>query len=201
MGTRHLTMVLYNNKFVVAQYGQWDGYPEGAGVDILKFLQERFNKEAFIKNLSLLNYYSTEDVEELWEDLGSENGLATLGQSDNFRNKYITLHRDCGSDILSIIQDATSDKIPIHLQTEFAGDSLFCEWAYILNLDNDTLEIYKGFQKSPREMGERFAYLNHLNDNGYWPIKMLGDFDIKNLPDEKRFLASIELMIPREDNA
>ena len=30
---------------------------------------------------------------------------------------------------------------------EFMGDSLFCEYAYILNLDNNYLEIYKGFNK------------------------------------------------------
>ena len=29
----------------------------------------------------------------------------------------------------------------------FAGDSLFCEWAYVLDLDKETLEIYHGFNK------------------------------------------------------
>jgi len=28
MGTRHLTMVIQNKEPKVAQYGQWDGYPE-----------------------------------------------------------------------------------------------------------------------------------------------------------------------------
>ena len=29
MGTRHITAVVAEGQFVVAQYGQWDGYPLG----------------------------------------------------------------------------------------------------------------------------------------------------------------------------
>ena len=38
MGTRNLTMVYLNGEYKVAQYGQWDGYPEATGCLILKFL-------------------------------------------------------------------------------------------------------------------------------------------------------------------
>lgn len=31
MGTRNLTCVVLDGEFKVAQYGQWDGYPEGSG--------------------------------------------------------------------------------------------------------------------------------------------------------------------------
>ncbi|KAF2194392.1 hypothetical protein K469DRAFT_773578, partial [Zopfia rhizophila CBS 207.26] len=37
-GTRHLICVFHKGRFVVAQYGQWDGYPEGQGVTLMKFL-------------------------------------------------------------------------------------------------------------------------------------------------------------------
>ena len=35
MGTRNLTIVYYDGDYRVAQYGQWDGYPEGAGIEVL----------------------------------------------------------------------------------------------------------------------------------------------------------------------
>lgn len=33
MGTRNLTAVYIDGEYKVAQYGQWDGYPEGPGAD------------------------------------------------------------------------------------------------------------------------------------------------------------------------
>ena len=39
MGTRNLTMVIHEKKPVIAQYGQWDGYPAGQGTTVLEFLK------------------------------------------------------------------------------------------------------------------------------------------------------------------
>ena len=36
MGTRHLIGVIKDGAYRVAQYGQWDGYPEGVGAELLK---------------------------------------------------------------------------------------------------------------------------------------------------------------------
>ena len=38
MGTRHLIIVKNEGEVKVAQYGQWDGYPDGVGTDIVNFL-------------------------------------------------------------------------------------------------------------------------------------------------------------------
>ena len=40
MGTRNLTCVVHKGKIRMAQYGQWDGYPQGLGKDIAKVLQK-----------------------------------------------------------------------------------------------------------------------------------------------------------------
>lgn len=42
---------------------------------------------------------------------------------------------------------------------EFIEDSLWCEWAYIINLDDEVLEIYKGFQTRPHSNG-RYARIS-----------------------------------------
>jgi len=33
---------------------------------------------------------------------------------------------------------------------DFIKDSLFCEWGYIINLDDNVLEVWRGFQKEPQ---------------------------------------------------
>ena len=45
MGTRNLTMVIQNQETKIAQYGQWDGFPDGQGITILTFLQDKSNVE------------------------------------------------------------------------------------------------------------------------------------------------------------
>lgn len=45
MGTRHLIAAKVDGEYKLAQYGQWDGYPEGQGVAVLDFL---VNKEDFL---------------------------------------------------------------------------------------------------------------------------------------------------------
>lgn len=45
------------------------------------------------------------------------------------------------------------------LDNRFLIDSLFCEWAYIINLDSGKLEIYHGFNHDPDALG-RYASQN-----------------------------------------
>ena len=40
MGTRHLIAVQLDGEYKIAQYGQWDGYPDGKGIDVLHFLTD-----------------------------------------------------------------------------------------------------------------------------------------------------------------
>ena len=51
MGTRNLITVTLNKKKVVAQYGQWDGYPEGQGKTVHEFLS-KVNLDKFKKQLA-----------------------------------------------------------------------------------------------------------------------------------------------------
>jgi len=40
MGTRHLICVVKGKEYIVAQYGQWDGYPTGQGIGVLNFFKK-----------------------------------------------------------------------------------------------------------------------------------------------------------------
>jgi hypothetical protein len=43
MGTRHLICIYRNGRFVVAQYGHYDGCPSAAGTAVLRFLTTKGN--------------------------------------------------------------------------------------------------------------------------------------------------------------
>lgn len=40
MGTRNITRVILNGQMKVNQYCQWDGYPDGRGIDVLTFMRD-----------------------------------------------------------------------------------------------------------------------------------------------------------------
>ncbi len=62
MGTRHLICVFYKCRFVVAQYGQWDGYPEGQGVTLMKFLRMPINIQQLKDGLEHIYKLSKQEV-------------------------------------------------------------------------------------------------------------------------------------------
>jgi hypothetical protein len=194
MGTRHLICVVKNGEYKVAQYGQWDGYPEGQGKDILNFLLNEMNREVFESKLSELSFITDEEYKQRWLDFGIDidkcSGWVSYDKRKEFDNLYPENSRDTGAKILNLIQN--SDKpLKIVDSVDFAANSLSCEWAYVIDLDKNTFEVYEGFNKSPLNQDERFANLKYVPEHRqeeYYPVKHVITFDLNNLPTEKEFL-------------
>lgn len=143
MGTRNLTCVYLDADYKVAQYGQWDGYPEGAGASILTFLRS-MNKEMFANKVrNNTRFISSEEFENCWKSVGAVNEWVSPKISDEFKHQFPSLHRDTGYYILDII-NKSNDTIPLNNNIEFIEDGLFCEWTYVVDIDRNTFEVYKG---------------------------------------------------------
>ena len=71
----------------------------------------------------------------------------------------------------------TDDEVPYYRDNDFIYDSLYCEYAYIINLDNDTLEYYVGFQKE-RDTNPDNRYKDHTpkDDYKYYSCKLVKVF-------------------------
>ena len=163
MGTRNLTVVIHGGKAVVAQYCQWDGYPDGQGRTILNFLRTGFNKEKFISRLAKTFIATDADHDRMLVEAGGQPGSEWINMevSNRMRDLYPSIHRDTGGHILELIQEGqyatqkfvhkgnsqwvhedqivkAADPIPLNDATEFEKDTLFCEWVWTINLDNDT---------------------------------------------------------------
>lgn len=83
-------------------------------------------------------------------------------------------------------------------EIKFAGDSLFCEYAYVVDFDKNTFEIYRGFNKEPLPESERFYSRKPVNEE-YYPVKFVHSFNINELPTEKEFLEILDTDVEGED--
>lgn len=194
MGTRNLTVVVAGGEVRVAQYCQWDGYPDGQGVTALEFLRDKMIREVFLDKIRQSSWITQEEHKAMWVSCGAnpDSDMVSWDVSKNFSAKYPHLHRDCGAKIFELMQNS-SNGLKLQNDVEFAADSLFCEWAYVVDFDKNTFEVYTGFVQSPLSSEDRFSYLQKEGETPeYYPVKMIQEFDLKNLPSNEEFLESFK---------
>lgn len=198
MGTRNLTMVIANGKTKVAQYGQWDGYPSGQGTTILAFLHTLANMDEFKQKVTKCKFISGKELERRYKELGITGDFMNLEQAARFKAKYPQFDRDMAAEVLQEIYKGNVNELDN--SESFAADSLFCEYAYVIDLDKNTFEIYEGFNKEPLSESERFYYLQaknkhvakHRGESQYYPVKHLKTYSLNSLPTEEAFLQELE---------
>jgi hypothetical protein len=195
MGTRNLTMVIHKEETKIAQYGQWDGYPEGQGVTILTFLRNKSRVKKLTNSLKKVRFETKEDqqkAQEFMNNIGCPDGWMTSEKAALYHDAYPYASRDIGGEILEMVANSKDKEIVLQDSTSFAGESLFCEWAYVVDLDKRKLEVYTGFNTEPLASDERFANIPKIEvASEYTPIRCIHKFDLDNLPTKKQFLEEL----------
>ena len=179
MGTRHLIAVQKDGEYKVAQYGQWDGYLDGQGQKILDFFSD-VDLHEFRTKVDNCFFGTQDQIDEAYAPYTNGDGWMTMEQSNAFKkSEFAHLSRDTGADILDVILKSNGPLMLID-QIDFAKDSLFCEYAYVIDLDKDILEIYQGFNKEPLPENARFTGDGR---DGYFPVKLVASYQLENLPE------------------
>lgn len=194
MGTRNLICVYHERKYKLAKYCQWDGDPSGQGIKILDFLKN-FDKNLFIKQLDKVRKLTKETEDKIIEE------YRLIDTKNKMDIDYPEISIDTGYEILSLILDNKKEDIYIRDSLNFAANSLFCEWCYVIDFDKNTYEVYEGWNKDPLDIGERFKFLETTENLNLWegksyiyyPVKLLTIFNLSDLPDKEQFLNSCNL--------
>ncbi len=165
----------------------WDVAFSQITMDTLNKENADASDELRLSNLQVLEKYN-----ELKKDF-DKTGMVGFGVSDYFKEQHPTLQRDMGADILQHIYDS-EQPVEVSLDLEFMNDSLFCEWVYVIDLDNNKLEVYEGFNKSPVPASNRFQIDKEPEPSYedapiYYPVTLLRDYDLDKLPTQERFIA------------
>lgn len=77
--------------------------------------------------------------------------------------------------------------------SDFIHNSWFCEWAYIVNLDTEQFEVWKGNQLEPDSEDNRLVEEpnrcgTETDRMGYYPCAMIKNYDLHDLPNPGLFL-------------
>lgn len=192
MGTRNLEVVVLNGEVRVAQYCQFDGYPDGQGLTALSFVRDQMNRELFTQRLLQSAWITPEEHKQLWVDCGAspDSDMVEWSVSEKFKEVNPHLHRNTGANIFELIQNSTNG-LKLQDSLSFAADSLFCEWAYVIDFDKNTFEVYSGFNKNPLPDTERFAHLQEAGSE-YSPISLVKSYSLKDLPTDEQFLEDLK---------
>ena len=198
MGTRNLTAVMIDGEYKIAQYGQWDGYPSGLGVQVLGFVRNPENVLRLRDALCRVRFIDDEGRDKEFIEAYDRVTPKMMNDPDNrsaeqrrWFNSYIS--RDVGGDILHTVAESKDAEILLKNKISFAGDSLFCEYAYVIDLDADTLEVFKGFNHTAITEGRFVSGDPTLEKSGeYHPVKLAKSYTLAELPTEEQFLKDLE---------
>jgi len=191
MGTRGFISFNVDGDLKTA-YNHFDSYPDGLGLAVLRYLRavtaagampEIREKARALRVVDGETKPTPEEIEQLRPY--SDEGVSRQTLDD----WYCLLRRTQGNPGLileaGVIEDAS----------EFPGDSLFAEWGYVIDFDNDgRLEAYRGFQRQRHSAG-RFADMKPRDAvpgvDGYFPVTLLASWPLAELPSDQDFLAAL----------
>lgn len=152
MGTRGL-YGLRKNGIDKTSYNHFDSYPNGLGRDILGFIKNHSAKEmnTFYDRIIMVNEQTEPTTQEIENCITNQS--VNLDVSSRSFNDWYCLLRNLQGDLNALYECKAAYMTDGH---EFIKDSLFCEYAYIINLDTNKLEFYEGFQARPQK-GNRYG--------------------------------------------
>lgn len=171
-------------------YNHSDSYPESLGLAVLQWLRKTDQEAAFEAAVRLRvvdpgSEPTDEDVEALQQYLNPSVG----GRSE--RTTWYQLLRETQGDPEAILDAGAMEDA-----SKFPGDSLFAEWGYVVDFDDERFEVYRGFQKEPHEKG-RFASMplevrgGGSNIDTYYPVALISSWPLAELPSDEDFLAAV----------
>lgn len=179
MGTRGSAGFIYKDKESLS-YNHFDSYPDGLGKEVLRFIS-KVNKEdgwnKFKENASYLKNITGKITDnDMIEKYKKYSDLSVSEKS--YTDPYCLFRKIQGSEWMNeVYKGYLQDYM---LNNKFIKDSLFCEYAYIINLDNMKLEFYDGYQKKP-QLGNRFGV---EYDDEYYPCRLVSIFDLESINDD-----------------
>ena len=149
-------------------YNHYDSYPDYLGKIMVTFCKETSLDEMneIYDRLILVNENDKPTQEQIEECKRYYNGDVSCNTPED----WYCLLRNAQGDL-----DAYKNGLKYMIDScGFIKDSLWCEYAYIINLDTDELEFWVGGQDKP-DIYNRYGV---ERDGDYYPCKMVASYPL-----------------------
>jgi hypothetical protein len=176
MGTRGVFGFIRGGVEKVA-YNHFDSYPDALGSHVLSFIKEYLSKlDEIYDNLELVDDDTviTEEHKKLCTKLDIWNSNVDIGDS------WYAMLRGAQSEGIMYYGKGLKYMVDGH---HFLTDSLFCEWAYIINLDTRELEFYKGFNTDHNADGRYASSVRAEGSDKYCGVSLCGILSLDHISD------------------
>jgi hypothetical protein len=183
MGTRGTTGIIINN-IPKLTFNNFDSYPSGLGNSVIEFIKfvnkEENGWEILKKNADKVVELDGNELDSSKEEdriiIEKYKKYADLGVSNKrYEDLYCLFRKIQGIEWLYEIFKGELEHYVFN--NNFIKDSLYCEYAYIINLDTMKLEFYDGFQKKPQK-GNRFG---EIAEKEYFPCRLVSVFNLNGI--------------------
>jgi hypothetical protein len=178
-------------------YNHHDSYPSGVGLDVLSWIQgnlhsltcdiHRGESGGPVRLAQKLRVVPP-DSEPTDEDIERLKGSwdPSVGERRDRPDWYQLLRHNQGNPAAMLAAGVIEDS------SDFPTDSLYAEYGYVIDLDEQVFEVYRGFQKVRHSAG-RFADRRGSDDStGYFPCARVQHWTFSALPTEDEFVAACE---------
>lgn len=205
MGTRGFTGLVVDGEEKIG-YQQYDSYPSGVGAVVLGQLREMVKDMDSLRASARALKVVSNDVPPTEAEVEQLRGYADLSVSNQTTEDWYCLLRNTHGDLNVILEAGYVEDVHT-----FPLDSLFCEYGYLVDLDNEVFQVYKGFQKStptkgrwatrPTAAEDVATYREHVKwcaENGrdpwmpevseYKAVELWAEYPLSALPSNEDFL-------------
>ncbi|OHD19680.1 MAG: hypothetical protein A2086_01710 [Spirochaetes bacterium GWD1_27_9] len=184
MGTRGL-WGFYKNGINKLTYNHFDSYPSYLGKTVVTFVKHTSIEELnqIFEKIILIDEFSTPTEEQIKEC----EKYSDLTPSDKRITDWYCLLRDTQGN-----PDLYKSDLRFMINSnDFITDSLFCEWAYIINLTDNVLEVYKGVRKRPNSKNNRHRL--EKPKNKYYACEKIIEFPLNKIEDNWQLLINKQI--------
>lgn len=173
-------------------YNHFDSYPAGLGEVVAKFV--RTGTQGSLSKLAGKVVLIDQSVPPTPEQVAmcKAAGTVDLAVSEQKETDWYCLLRKAQGEPKGL------RKLPFMIDShEFLAESLFCEYAYIINLDSGFLEVYRGFNRDPKAAG-RYAPIVTPGRDGkpdeYVGVALVGEISLDAIRSLKNVGAAVTAM-------